>query len=158
MPSVCACCAPNPAAVRSQIMELPMGSAAFNAAMAQSGKLDGDLSGDEFSDSDAGGDTYGARSTKPKSKVEVEAEDAFGGNGEKKSRKRDTSWPVCGLCYDGGDLLCCDGGCVRAFHLECLGLSESSVRAEFPGVRVVPCFHYTPLSGVACLAAEAPGD
>ena len=28
----------------------------------------------------------------------------------------------CALCQDGGQLLCCDGPCLRAFHAECAGL------------------------------------
>ncbi len=32
----------------------------------------------------------------------------------------------CDVCRDGGDLLCCDG-CVRAFHLECVGLKVCSI-------------------------------
>ncbi len=30
----------------------------------------------------------------------------------------------CALCQDGGQLLCCDGTCLRAFHSECVGLKE----------------------------------
>ncbi|KAK0604747.1 hypothetical protein LWI29_019050 [Acer saccharum] len=30
---------------------------------------------------------------------------------------------LCGLCMDGGNLLCCDT-CPRAFHLDCLGLAK----------------------------------
>ena len=30
----------------------------------------------------------------------------------------------CVLCEDGGDLLMCDGPCLRTFHLQCLGMDS----------------------------------
>ncbi len=30
----------------------------------------------------------------------------------------------CCVCFDGGDLLCCDGVCFRSFHSQCIGLQE----------------------------------
>ena len=30
----------------------------------------------------------------------------------------------CGICEQGGDLLCCDGPCKRFFHLACLGMDK----------------------------------
>mmetsp|Transcript_25257 Transcript_25257/g.44891 ORF Transcript_25257/g.44891 Transcript_25257/m.44891 type:complete len:1240 (-) Transcript_25257:53-3772(-) len=33
----------------------------------------------------------------------------------------------CTICETGGDLLCCDGPCLRAFHLHCLNLKESDL-------------------------------
>lgn len=41
--------------------------------------------------------------------------------------KRGISWPVCAVCLHGGSLRVCDGDCSRAFHLACIGLSESQV-------------------------------
>ena len=32
---------------------------------------------------------------------------------------------LCGVCEEGGRLLCCEGGCTRAFHLHCLGLTST---------------------------------
>mmetsp|Transcript_16695 Transcript_16695/g.33761 ORF Transcript_16695/g.33761 Transcript_16695/m.33761 type:complete len:1121 (+) Transcript_16695:152-3514(+) len=33
----------------------------------------------------------------------------------------------CGVCGGGGNLLCCDGPCLRAFHLRCLRLKEADL-------------------------------
>eukprot|EP00471_Norrisiella_sphaerica_P003348 CAMPEP_0184479620 /NCGR_PEP_ID=MMETSP0113_2-20130426/1274_1 /TAXON_ID=91329 /ORGANISM="Norrisiella sphaerica, Strain BC52" /LENGTH=1155 /DNA_ID=CAMNT_0026857741 /DNA_START=222 /DNA_END=3689 /DNA_ORIENTATION=- len=33
----------------------------------------------------------------------------------------------CGVCTKGGNLLCCDGPCLRAFHLKCLRLREKDL-------------------------------
>ena len=33
----------------------------------------------------------------------------------------------CGICGQGGSLLCCDGRCRRAFHLSCIGMRERDV-------------------------------
>jgi hypothetical protein len=33
--------------------------------------------------------------------------------------------PMCGVCEEGGQLICCDGGCRRSFHLHCLGLTTT---------------------------------
>eukprot|EP01102_Stenamoeba_stenopodia_P006981 TRINITY_DN1951_c1_g1_i1.p1 TRINITY_DN1951_c1_g1~~TRINITY_DN1951_c1_g1_i1.p1 ORF type:complete len:500 (+),score=129.29 TRINITY_DN1951_c1_g1_i1:125-1624(+) len=30
----------------------------------------------------------------------------------------------CAKCYDGGTLLCCEGSCMRGFHLACIGLQQ----------------------------------
>ena len=29
---------------------------------------------------------------------------------------RDCSDPICGICELGGEMICCDGGCLRSFH------------------------------------------
>eukprot|EP00049_Salpingoeca_infusionum_P009442 m.158064 g.158064 ORF g.158064 m.158064 type:complete len:1255 (-) comp14337_c0_seq15:406-4170(-) len=31
---------------------------------------------------------------------------------------------TCGLCFTGGDIVCCEGGCHRSFHLDCVGLAD----------------------------------
>lgn len=31
---------------------------------------------------------------------------------------------ICGICGEGGELLICDGECLQAFHLRCLGLNS----------------------------------
>ena len=36
----------------------------------------------------------------------------------------------CVLCEDGGDLLMCDGPCLRSFHLQCLGLTSVPTEGE----------------------------
>ena len=32
---------------------------------------------------------------------------------------------MCGVCEEGGKLVCCEGGCRRSFHLHCLGLTAA---------------------------------
>jgi hypothetical protein len=36
----------------------------------------------------------------------------------------------CGVCAIGGDLLCCDGTCNRAFHFNCVGLDALPAESE----------------------------
>lgn len=36
--------------------------------------------------------------------------------------RKDIEADVCGICGEGGRLLICDGDCLQAFHIKCLGL------------------------------------
>mmetsp|Transcript_26891 Transcript_26891/g.65297 ORF Transcript_26891/g.65297 Transcript_26891/m.65297 type:complete len:1172 (+) Transcript_26891:268-3783(+) len=40
---------------------------------------------------------------------------------------QDTNDDKCAVCTKMGDLLCCDGPCLRAFHLKCLDLNEKDL-------------------------------
>mmetsp|Transcript_17557 Transcript_17557/g.29031 ORF Transcript_17557/g.29031 Transcript_17557/m.29031 type:complete len:853 (+) Transcript_17557:241-2799(+) len=44
-----------------------------------------------------------------------------------KAGSTDANDDKCGICGTGGNLLCCDGPCLRAFHIKCLGLQEKDV-------------------------------
>lgn len=124
-----------------QIMELPSSASVplgpsssvrkrEAASKADAAESDDFVSGFTSSD-DTGGDFFGT--TKPKrgaaSSEEELADDepASEEEGIRQRRKRDTSQPVCGLCLDGGDLLCCEGRCYRSFHRECLGFTDEEV-------------------------------
>ncbi len=73
----------------------------------EEGDGDGDGDGDDYDDEDA-------------------VPFSLPGDEDKKSRM-DRSPPLCGLCLDGGKLLCCDGPCLRSFHIQCLGVTKKQV-------------------------------
>jgi hypothetical protein len=58
-------------------------------------------------------------------------------------RSVDRNLPVCALCFDGGELLCCDGPCMRSFHYTCLGLTQKQVRLVACRVSRVACRFFT---------------
>jgi hypothetical protein len=41
---------------------------------------------------------------------------------------------VCALCRTGGDMICCDGRCLRSFHPKCIGLNEEDIPEDSPFV------------------------
>jgi hypothetical protein len=41
---------------------------------------------------------------------------------------------VCGICKSGGDMICCDGKCLRSFHPNCIGLNEEDIPEDSPFV------------------------
>jgi hypothetical protein len=46
----------------------------------------------------------------------------------------DYSDPICSVCMGGGDLICCDGRCLRSFHPKCIGLNEEDIPEDSPFV------------------------
>ena len=48
-----------------------------------------------------------------------------------KKRKKRKESDLCGVCDEGGELLICDGDCLQAFHVECLGFSEPPETAKW---------------------------
>lgn len=68
----------------------------------------------------------------------------------------DFSDPICAACLGGGDLICCDGKCLRSFHPRCIGLKEQDIPEDAPFVcsdcyrGVQRCF--------ACKNFEMDGD
>ncbi len=34
----------------------------------------------------------------------------------------DLNDPICAVCETGGDMICCDGKCLRSFHPKCIGV------------------------------------
>jgi hypothetical protein len=58
---------------------------------------------------------------------------------------------VCGICKSGGDMICCDGKCLRSFHPNCIGLKEEDIPEDSPFVcsdcfsgiqRCFVCYHF----------------
>ncbi len=53
---------------------------------------------------------------------------------------------ICCMCELGGNLLCCDGKCLRSFHSQCLKLTEnelsnlSSFTCKECSMRIHRCF------------------
>jgi hypothetical protein len=81
-------------------------------------------------DSDAGSFIFDSDEEPTSKKSSKRRDEDAGEEGGEGRRKRDGNWPVCALCLDTGDLLCCDGGCLRSFHLECLGMTQEQVTAQ----------------------------
>lgn len=46
----------------------------------------------------------------------------------------DYSDPICAVCMGGGDLICCDGRCLRSFHPKCIGLQVEDIPEDSPFV------------------------
>lgn len=46
----------------------------------------------------------------------------------------DFSDVVCGICRTGGDMICCDGRCLRSFHPKCINLNEEDIPEDAPFV------------------------
>ena len=44
----------------------------------------------------------------------------------------DFSESICALCESGGDMICCDGKCLRSFHPSCIGLREEDIPEDSP--------------------------
>ena len=53
---------------------------------------------------------------------------------------------ICAVCETGGDMICCDGRCLRSFHPKCIGLRDSDIPDDRPFIcsdcwnRVHRCF------------------
>lgn len=105
-----------------QLVDLPAAGATFPQGGTSRPRLAGD--------SDAGSFIFDSEDENVSKKSSKRREDDAGEEGGEGKRKRDGNWPVCALCLDGGDLLCCDGGCLRSFHLECLGMTQEQVSAQ----------------------------
>lgn len=60
----------------------------------------------------------------------------------------DWSSYYCARCCDGGELLECDGVCLRAFHVACLALHERPRPSDLPE---------TPWCAAACLGMLVSG-
>jgi len=41
---------------------------------------------------------------------------------------------ICSICRTGGDIICCDGRCLRSFHPKCIGLKEEDIPEDSPFV------------------------
>jgi hypothetical protein len=50
-------------------------------------------------------------------------------NARHPKKKRESDY--CGVCSEGGELLICDGPCLQAFHLECVGLTAIPKAAKW---------------------------
>jgi hypothetical protein len=46
----------------------------------------------------------------------------------------DFSDSVCAICRAGGEMICCDGKCLRSFHPKCIGLREEDIPEDSPFV------------------------
>lgn len=46
----------------------------------------------------------------------------------------DFSESICAICESGGDMICCDGKCLRSFHPSCIGLREEDIPEDSPFV------------------------
>jgi hypothetical protein len=67
-----------------------------------------------------------------------------GGGGQGSDDEGEPAKPnesICALCDDGGDLLMCDGVCMRSFHRRCVGLSKSA----YLEIKVRACLRPYPL-------------
>jgi hypothetical protein len=64
-------------------------------------------------------------------------EGAGRGGKARAARAADRNATVCAVCEEGGRLLCCEGGCCRAYHLHCLGLTAASAGISDAGTPFV---------------------
>lgn len=59
-------------------------------------------------------------------KKKAAAKKADGAKGNRKDNEAAVANELmCGVCEEGGQLMCCEGGCRRSFHLHCLGLTTT---------------------------------
>ena len=48
------------------------------------------------------------------------------------TNEMDYSETICPICELGGDMICCDGRCLRSFHPVCIDLKEEDIPEDSP--------------------------